>query len=199
MAWPRKVRSARAVHRSMRHHREIQPERGDNVARPLNGLPVDGPDDFSLEDNIPNSVIFGPSLFGLDPSPSFGLICCRGGFHGLFFPLFVLSVALRLRETAGRGGQRKGSPEGAAPGPPAEKRSVEGDGRDETADSKKDLNNGTTRHREGAGRQLPEPSFPSASELTLARSGVSTAVSESGAFGLAARVGERAADQRTGQ
>jgi len=47
-------------------------------------------------------------LFGLDLSP-FACSECRVGFHGLFFGalLFVLSVALRLRETASRGGQRE--------------------------------------------------------------------------------------------
>ena len=50
----------------------------------------------------------GAQLFGLDPSP-FSRLECRVGFHGLFFGalLFVLSVALRLRETASRGGQRE--------------------------------------------------------------------------------------------
>ena len=77
-------------------------------------------------------------LFGLLLSPSAVCLICRVGFHGLFFGalLFVLSVALRLRETASRGGQWKGSSEGRHAGPPAEQRSAEGDGRDEQQNKK---------------------------------------------------------------
>ena len=84
--------------------------------------------------------------------------------------------------------------------PPAEKRSVEGDGQGERQ-MQDDLNNATTRQDSGSGRERTWSPAVERSELTLplARSGVSARREWSGAIGLAARVGERVAEKRTGQ
>jgi hypothetical protein len=93
-------------------------------------LGLKGKGDYLFLAPVQNHNVFAHSglcceLFGLAQSLPSGL-AGRVGFHiGVFFSalLFVLSVAF-ARETASRGGQWKGSPEGRHARPPGGKRSV---------------------------------------------------------------------------